>query len=208
MKKQSFVLSVLFYLCLAVGGCGAHRSTSPGTTPNDYRACPRPNWVDSVGCEGGLCAIGVAKSMDYGFAREKAEAAARNQLASALDVEVRNLFEQLKEENRNFIDDAASSGLEFTSSVTQQLTATIMSGSTATNYYSDCVTGDVYALMVLNFDLLESNLKRAVQTAAEQTQTFNRELTRQAVDRMNVIIDQRRDEKFASRAGSLPVGLR
>ena len=194
LNRVVFVLSIL--AIIAASGC-AHRrnqtSDVKGPTPSMYTACPRPDWADNPVCEGGLCAVGIGKSADTSFAREKAEADGRNKLAKALEVEVRNLFEQLREENRDYIDEAASSGFEFTSSVTQHLTNTVMTGSIATNYYTDCVKDEQYVLMVLNFEMLNAQLKQAMAQAAEETHVFNRELKDRAIDRMNALIDARQD---------------
>lgn len=198
MKFHNVLLVSLIVLGLMAPACYRNtRNTPPGTTPSMYRDCPRPSWVDNINCEGGLCAIGVGKSQDYGFARDKAEANGLDKLAQALEVEVRHLFEQLKEENRSFVAEDESTGFAFTTSTTQHLTAAVLSGARATGYYNDCVTGDVYALMVLDFDVLQAQLKKAVASAAEETHALNRELKEQAIDRMNAIIDQRRDEQFA-----------
>ena len=179
-------------------GCGGVKNTPPGTSAVSYAACARPPWVDNVDCEGKMCAVGVGKSMDYGFAREKAEADGQNKLARMLQVEVRNLFEQLKQENRDFVNTDDTAGFEFTESVTQQLTRATLSGARPVHYYNDCVQGTVYAMVVLEPERVASSLKAAISDAAKRSAALNKALKDKAVDRMNALIDQREAADFAA----------
>lgn len=184
-------------------GCGSVKNTPPGTSAVSYNACPRPDWVDNVSCEGTLCAVGIGKSMDYGFAREKAEADGQNKLAKMLQVEVRNLFEQLKQENRDFVNPDDTAGFEFTDSVTQQLTRATLSGARPAHYYNDCVQGSVYAMMTLMPERVAANLKAAVNDAAQRSMALNKARKEQAVERMNALIDQREAQDFAAQGAGM-----
>lgn len=199
-------LSIAFMLALALGSvacAGRNANTPPGTTAGDYRACPRPDWADNPSCEGGLCAVGIGKSMDYGFAREKAEADGRAKLAQMLESEVSRLFEQLKLENREFTDAAASAGFDVARSVNRQLTSTTLTGSRPVSYYNDCVRGYEYALMVLDFELLQSSLKGAMKEAAGQIQNLRQDQLNSALSDMDGLLEKRRAQRFAQDATSM-----
>lgn len=155
-------------------------------------------------CEGGICAVGIGKSADYGFARTKAEADGREKLAQTLSSDVRNLFERLMEENRDFAAPDASSGFAFASNTSQQLTAAIISGARPQLYYDDCVNGSVYTLMTLAPEDVTRQMKQAMSQAIRETHAVNRKLKDKAVDRMNALVDERYKGAHGVSAAPMP----
>lgn len=199
IARRSFFLTFGLVAALGLGGCaGRQVETSQRAL---YRDCPRPSWAEQPMCEGGLCAVGIGKSMDYGFARTKAEADARDKLAHTLESDVRGLLEKYVEENRELTVNGGSSGFEFSNQVSQQLASIVLRGSRVQAYYDDCVRDSVYTLMVLEPEALVAQLQDAMAKAAEKTHLFNKAQAREAIDRMNRLIEDRYGDTGSAVAG-------
>jgi len=203
MQRNTKYLLALTLLLPMFAGCAGKQKT-PESTGSNYSQCPKPDWVDAPQCEAGLCAVGIGKSQDYGFARTTAEADGREKLVQMLATDVRNLFERLVEENQALTKTGSSSGFSFDQNTSQQLAAETISGARPLSYYDDCVHGHVAALMVLTPDDVVRQMKRTMAKAIQASHDLHRAKKDAATAKMNALIDERYKGKHGAEAAPMP----
>lgn len=154
------LLTVLSATLVLAAGC--LRSPQALSGPS-YLQCPEPSWVKHPRYERGFAAVGFGKSESHDFAVTKAETAARARLAAIVETHVRTLFEKLIEERRPLGEGGQTSGSELASQVLRLMSDTTLYGSRATDYYDDCVRGEVAALVVLDHGSFIRTLERTTR---------------------------------------------
>ncbi len=169
-------LIVLF----AVSAC------SGGSDQCDYSDCPRPEWADVPPALG---AVGIAQGINVGMARKLATDSGRQQLARQIAVKVMGVLDQSAQQVVG-ANPGEITGHQYAEEITRTLHKQFLTGSRAVKFYTDCCTGEQYALVTIDQEGLASAANTAAKLAAQkilkQAEAKHQELS----DKMVEILDK------------------
>jgi len=192
MKKVALFLFALFACAAIMASCGGDDGGGKSDGAADpYAKCPKPAWVDTPNMEGGLTATGIGRSHGgKGKAREKAVNAARTELARILRTKVQAMTDRFFQETEDMMQPDHSTAIDFTRDVSRQLTDATLRGSRAMQYWTDCTTGEEYALVGLDTAAVLAEAKKASRAAAEAKALFIENKANEAIEKMDEAIDK------------------
>jgi len=162
MKRSAFVVALVVLLAagLTLQYCGSSRSGSTEGSPmKDV-----PEWFLTVPeAEDALYGVGMAKKQNPSLARKSAIARARDDIASQVQTKVSGMIKDFMQESG--VGENAQA-LEFTQSVSKQVTDISLQGSTVKEIYP-ANDGTMYALVEYPLNSLrQSTLSEAQKQEA------------------------------------------
>jgi hypothetical protein len=191
MKKVALFLFALFACAAIVASCGGDGGGKSDGAADPYASCPKAAWVDTPNMEGGLTATGIGRSHGgKGKAREKAVNAGRTELARILRTKVQAMTDRFFQETEDMMQPDHSTAIDFTRDVSRQLTDAVLRGSRAMQYWTDCTTGEEYALVGLDTAAVIAEAKKASRAAAEAKALFIENKANEAIEKMDEAIDK------------------
>ncbi len=174
---MKYVYSLAFLAFIFVG-CSSAPSTAVSTPPN------MPSWALNVPTKDGyIYGVGSAQKQNPQLARTAAIGLARDEIARTLELKVSSMFKNFMQES-GVGEDAQA--LEFTESVTKQVSNTTLSGSTV-KQVELTNDGRMWALVELNLDAVK---KAALENAKKEQALFNEFKASQSFDELERAINE------------------
>jgi hypothetical protein len=190
MKKLLFALLAVLGVAVMVLGCGGG-DTKADAAADPYAKCPKPAWVDTPNLEGGLTAVGIGRSHGGKMqARNKAVNAGRTELSRMLKVKVQAMTDRFFQETSDMMNPDHSTAIDFTRDVSRQLTQSVLAGSRALQYWTDCTTNEEYALVGLDPAAVAAEAKKVAEAIAQQKAMFIENKANEAIEKMDEAIDK------------------
>lgn len=183
MRKSVRIVTGFFIVALFVSftlqGCGSSRSGSTEESPmKDI-----PEWFLNVPqAEDAIYGVGMAKKQNPSLARKAAIARARDEVASQVQVKVQSMLKDFMQESG--VGENAQS-LEFTQSVSKQVTDMSLQGSKVKEVYP-AKDGTFYALVEYP---LESLRQSTLTEAQKQEALYNEFKAQQGFDALKEEIE-------------------
>jgi hypothetical protein len=156
--KRVYWTTILWTLFLLIGCSGG------GGNQCDYSNCPRPPWVDEPPVLG---AVGIAKGINIGMARKLAVDTGRHELARQIAAKVMGVLDQSAQQVVG-ANPGEVTGHQYAEEITRTLHKQFLSGSRAVKFYTDCCTGEQYALVTIDQKGLTQAANMAAQMAAKK----------------------------------------
>ena len=150
-------ISGLVVLLFALGCSG-------GSDRCDYSDCPRPEWLDVPPALG---TVGIAQGINVGMARKLATDSGRQQLARQIAVKVMGVLDQSAQQVVG-ANAGEITGHQYAEEITRTLHKQFLTGSRAVKFYTDCCTGEQYALVTIDQEGLASAANTAARLAAQK----------------------------------------
>ncbi|NOZ86599.1 MAG: hypothetical protein GXP49_10080 [Deltaproteobacteria bacterium] len=189
MKKLALTVFLVTGSAALIFSCGGNTKSDQPADP--YAKCPKPAWVDNPNMEGGLTAVGIGRSHGgKGRARDKAVNAGRTELARILRTKVQAMTDRFFQETEDDMQPDHSTAIDFTRDVSRQLTDATLRGSRVIQYWTDCTTGEEYALVGLDTAAVVAEAKKAARAAAEAKALFIENKANEALEKMDSAIDK------------------
>lgn len=160
--------SLMLVFILIIGCSNAPQNSAPSM----------PSWAMNIPTnEGYLYGVGSSKKQNPQLGRTAAIGLARDEIARSLEVKVSSMFKNFMQESG--IGENAQA-LEFTETVTKQVTSTTLSGSIVSQV-EIMNDGTVWALVELNLDQVKN---AAIDQAKKEEALFNEFKANQSFDEL------------------------
>ena len=178
MKKLFLICSTLVIaLFTACAGPGSGSTEERGSSD-------MPDWfLVPPTAEDALYGVGQAKKQNPSLAKQAATARARNEISQAVNVKVSGMLKDFMQESG--VGDNAQA-LEFTESVTKQVTANALKGSIVTEAY---VAKDGTMFVLVEYPLV-SMRQDALNAAKKEEALYNEFKAQQGFDALEQEIDK------------------
>ncbi|SVD13290.1 uncharacterized protein METZ01_LOCUS366144 [marine metagenome] len=156
-------------------GCAGSKS---GTSEDMKMGKDVPKWAGGQTAEDAFYGVGFAKKQNPALAKKAAAARARTEISEAVKIQVSSMLKDFMQESG--IGESAQA-LEFTESVTKQVTSNSLSGSVIEDtYFSN--DGSVWVLVSYSLD---NTRKSAANAASKEEALYNEFKASQAFNEMN-----------------------
>ncbi len=159
MKK--FILTTISIFLIA--GCAGTKS---GTSEDMGMGKDVPSWAGGKTAEDAFYGVGFAKKQNASLAKKAAVARARTEISEAVGIQVNSMMKDFMQESG--IGETAQA-LEFTESVTKQVTSTTLEGSVIEDTYF-ANDGTVWVLVVYPLNNVREN---ALSAANREEALYN-----------------------------------
>jgi hypothetical protein len=173
---RNAVFFVLIVMVLHLVGCAGSQGQC------DYSDCPRPQWADVPPALG---AVGIAQGINVGMARKLATDSGRQQLARQIAVKVMGVLDQSAQQVVG-ANPGEITGHQYAEEITRTLHKQFLTGSRSSEFYTDCCTGEQYALVVIDQEGLANAANTAAKLAAQkilkQAEAKHQELSEKMVE--------------------------
>ena len=148
--------------------------------------CPRPVWANAPPALG---AVGIAKGINTGTARDSALDKGRHELARQISAKIMGMLERSLQEVIG-AGDGEVAGHEYKEEVTRTLHKQFLSGSRAVEYWRDCDTGEWYALVTIEKEGLLAAANQAAKQAAEKMMAAAEEKHEELIKKLDEQLDK------------------
>jgi hypothetical protein len=162
MKK--IIITTLIGLFLI--GCAGTKS---GTSEDMRVRGDVPEWAGGKKAEDAYYGIGMAKKQNRSLAKQSATGRARTEISQAIDTRVNSMLKDFMQESG--IGETAQA-LEFTESVTKQVTSNSLKGSIVEDTYFG-KDGTVWVLVTYPLNGVRDNALTAAKSAAREEALYN-----------------------------------
>ena len=182
--KYTFLAAITILLFgVFVGGCGSSQQTAAPPAPL------APEWVTKPPRDSSaIYGVGIANvGANVVLARQKAEDAARQEIAKVIDTRVKNMMDRFMQEHQDLINAASSSSVEFTRSVSRSVSQATLSGCQIQEVWQDRDNRIMYALGVITRTDLVKQVKSNV--AAQRQAAFLEQKTDDALKAMDKALE-------------------
>jgi len=161
-KKEEGAMRIVTIIGLVVLLAATACSGSSDTC--NYSNCPRPEWADTPPVLG---AVGIAQGINIGMARKLATDSGRQQLARQIAVKVMGVLDQSAQQVVG-ANPGEITGHQYAEEITRTLHKQFLTGSRAVKFYTDCCTGEQYALVSIDQEGLANAANTAAKLAAQK----------------------------------------
>jgi len=176
---------VVILVCVA----GFLAACSAGTNKCSY-ATEQPAWVLAPPALG---AVGIAKGINAGTARDTALDKGRHELARQVSAKVMGMLERSVQEVVG-AGEGEVAGHEYKEEATRTLHKQFLSGSRAVEFWNDCETGEWYALVTIEKEGLLAAANQAAKAAAEKLMASAEEKHEELIKKL----DEQLDKEFGT----------
>lgn len=175
MKKVLLTIIALLSLMISVFGCGGSSQTAAPLAPQAPEWVTRPpKAVDAI------YGIGIANvGPNVVLARQKAEDAARQEIAKVIDTRVKNMMDRFMQEHQDLVNTASSTSVEFTRSVSRSVSQASLSGVQIEEVWQDVANKIIYAKAVVTKTDVVQQVKS--NAASQKQATFLEQKTDEAL---------------------------
>ena len=149
------VLSIL----AAFAGCGGSSQTAAPPPPE------APEWVTKPPkAVDAIYGVGIANvGPNAVLARQKAEDAARQEIAKVIDTRVKNMMDRFMQEHQDLVNTESSTSVEFTRSVSRSVSQASLAGAQIEEVWQDNPNKIIYAKAVIT----KTDIVKQVKSNAE-----------------------------------------
>ena len=182
--KNILVAALVFILVgTMLFGCGSSQQTSAPPAPQ------APEWVTKPPRDSNaIYGVGIANiGANVVLARQKAEDAARQEIAKVIDTRVKNMMDRFMQEHQDMINAASSTSVEFTRSVSRSVSQATLSGCQVQEVWHDRDNKIMYALAIITKTDIVKQVKSNV--AAQRQAAFLEQKTDDALKAMDKALD-------------------
>jgi len=183
MKNILAVGLIAFVAGVMIIGCGSSQQTAAPQAPL------APAWVTKTPRDSNaIYGVGVANvGANVVLARQKAEDAARQDIAKVMDTRVKNMMDAFMQEHQDMINPASSTSVEFTRSVSRTVSQAALSGCQIQEVWQDKDNKIMYALAVITKTDVVQQVKSNV--AAQRQAAFLEQKTDDALKAMDKALE-------------------
>lgn len=183
MKQILVAALLLFMVSLMTVGCGSSQQTAAPPAPQ------APEWVTKPPRDSSaIYGVGIANiGANVVLARQKAEDAARQEIAKVIDTRVKNMMDRFMQEHQDMINTASSTSVEFTRSVSRSVSQATLSGCQIQEVWQDKDNRIMYALAIITKTDIVKQIKSNV--AAQRQAAFLEQKTDDALKAMDKALD-------------------
>ena len=182
---KNILVSVLLFAVIGTMliGCGSSQQTSAPPAPQ------APEWVTRPPRDSNaIYGVGIANvGANVVLARQKAEDAARQEIAKIMDTRVKNMMDRFMQEHQDMINTASSTSVEFTRSVSRSVSQATLSGCQIQEVWHDRDNKIMYALAIITKTDIVKQVKSNV--AAQRQAAFLEQKTDDALKAMDKALD-------------------
>ncbi len=179
---------------ISLVACGEKSPKATPTTTTQTKGAP--TWIDNEEIPDGLAAVGIAQPNPMGdkaMQRTDALADARTKMAAKIKVRVQNMFSQLQQR----VTTAASGDKKpvksdvmqrVQESVSRQLIDQELSGTSARNFWTDPVDGNLYVNVVMTKETMDRALSGVAQNQIRKEIAQGEQALESALDKLDAAI--------------------
>ena len=183
MKKYLPTIIVITMMGIALIGCGGSSQTAAPPAPQAPEWVTRPpKAVDAI------YGVGIANvGPNVVLARQKAEDAARQEIAKVIDTRVKNMMDRFMQEHQDLINTASSTSVEFTRTVSRSVSQASLSGVQIEEVWQDVPNKIIYAKAVITKTDVVQQVKN--NAAAQKQATFLEQKTDEALKTLDKALE-------------------
>lgn len=153
MNRLGTVFVLVSFGAFALFACSGNRCKTE---------CPQPAWVNTPPVLG---AMGYNKGINPGLARDLAEDNARAKIAKAISVKMSGLLEESYQQVAG--PESELTGHQYFEGIKQTIYNQSLSGARVVQYFEDCCTDGIYALVTLEEESLMAMANEQAKAAAK-----------------------------------------
>lgn len=184
-RMKNILVAALVFIVVGtmLFGCGSSQQTSAPPAPQ------APEWVTKPPRDSNaIYGVGIANvGANVVLARQKAEDAARQEIAKVIDTRVKNMMDRFMQEHQDMINTASSTSVEFTRSVSRSVSQATLSGCQMQEVWHDRDNRIMYALAIITKTDIVKQVKSNV--AAQRQAAFLEQKTDDALKAMDKALD-------------------
>jgi len=145
MRKTFMTAIALLTSITFFGGCGGSSQTAAPPAPE------APEWVTRPPkAVNAIYGVGMANvGPNAVLARQKAEDAARQEIAKVIDTRVKNMMDRFMQEHQDLVNTESSTSAEFTRSVSRSVSQASLAGVQIEEVWQDVSNKIIYAKAVV-----------------------------------------------------------
>lgn len=181
---KMFLLAITFLTIIASFiGCGSSSQTAAPPPPE------APEWVTKPPrAVDAIYGIGMANvGSNAVLARQKAEDAARQEIAKVIDTRVKNMMDRFMQEHQDLVNVESSTSVEFTRSVSRSVSQASLTGAQIEEVWQDVSNKIIYAkAIVTKTDIVQQVKSNA---AAQKQAAFLEKKTDEALKTLDKALE-------------------
>ena len=162
-------------------GCAGSKS---GTSEDMKMGRDVPKWAGGQTAEDAFYGVGFAKKQNPALAKKAAAARARTEISESVNIKVTSMMKDFMQESG--IGETAQA-LEFTESVTKQVTSNSLQGSVIEDTYF-ANDGSVWVLVAYSLDNTRKNALNAAKAANREEALYNEFKSSQSFKEMDTAV--------------------
>ena len=183
MKNILVAAMTLLIVGMVLSGCGSSQQTAAPPAPQ------APEWVTKPPRDSNaIYGVGIANvGPNVVLARQKAEDAARQEIAKVIDTRVKSMMDRFMQEHQDLINTASSTSVEFTRSVSRSVSQATLAGCQIQEVWQDRENKILYALAIITKTDIVKQVKSNV--AAQRQAAFLEQKTDDALKAMDKALE-------------------
>ena len=183
MKNILVATMMLLIIGMFLSGCGSTQQTAAPPAPQ------APEWVTKPPRDSNaIYGVGIANvGPNVVLARQKAEDAARQEIAKVIDTRVKSMMDRFMQEHQDLINTASSTSVEFTRSVSRSVSQATLAGCQIQEVWQDRENKILYALAIITKTDIVKQVKSNV--AAQRQAAFLEQKTDDALKAMDKALE-------------------
>jgi len=166
MKKIGMLVFIVIVYGMFTDGCGGSSQSAAPPPPT------APEWVTKPPRSAdAIYGIGLANiGADVVLARQKAEDAARQEIAKVIDTRVKNMMDRFMQEHQDLVNPDSQTSTDFTQQVSRSVSQASLSGCQIEEVWQDMQNKIMYAKAVITKTDIVKQVKS--NSAAEKQAAF------------------------------------
>jgi hypothetical protein len=183
MKNILVGAMIVLLVGMMFTGCGSSQQTAAPPAPQ------APEWVTKPPRDSNaIYGVGIANvGVNVVLARQKAEDAARQEIAKVMDTRVKSMMDRFMQEHQDLVNAASSTSVEFTRSVSRSVSQATLSGCQIQEVWQDKDNKIMYALAIITKTDIVKQVKSNV--AAQRQAAFLEQKTDDALKAMDKALE-------------------
>lgn len=183
MKHLLLISPMVLAMVIVVAGCGGSARTAAPPAPQAPEWVTRPpKAVDAIY---GVGAANVGPNVV--LARQKAEDAARQEIAKVIDARVKNMMDRFMQEHQDLVNPASTTSVEFTRTVSRSVSQASLAGVQIEEVWQDVPNKVIYAKAVVTKTDVVQQVKSNV--AAQKQAAFLEQRTDEALKTLDKALE-------------------
>lgn len=183
MKNVFLTTIALLSLIVSLVGCSGSSQTAapPAPVAPEWVTKP-PRAVDAI------YGVGIANvGPNVVLARQKAEDAARQEIAKVIDTRVKNMMDRFMQEHQDLVNTASSTSVEFTRTVSRSVSQASLAGVQIEEVWQDVPNKIIYAKAVVTKTDVVQQVKN--NAAAQKQSAFLEQKTDEALKTLDKALE-------------------